>query len=196
MKPKYFRTPAEFREWLQRHHESAPELLVGYHKKGTGRPSMTWQESVDEALCFGWIDGVRRTVDETRYTIRFTPRRARSTWSAVNVKRVAELTKLGRMHAAGLAAFAARDPKRTAIYTYEQPHDQAVLAEEYRRQLEGNKKAWSFFQSQAPWYQRTASRWVMNAKKEETRLRRLAALIADSAQGRRIGPLTRPGADT
>ena len=193
MKPMYFRSPAEFREWLEQHHESAAELLVGFHKRNTGRPSLTWPQSVDEALCFGWIDGVRRTVDETRYTIRFTPRRAKSTWSAVNVKRVAELTKQGRMHAAGLAAFAARDPERTAIYAYEQPHDEQVLSAEYRLQLEGNKKAWTFFQAQAPWYQRNTSRWVMSAKKEETRLRRLATLIADSAAGRRIGRLTPPG---
>ena len=191
MKPLYFRTPADFRAWLERHHTTAPELLVGFYKKGSGRPSITWPESVDEALCFGWIDGVRRTVDEERYVIRFTPRRARSIWSAVNVSRVAELTKLGRMHPAGLEAFAARDPKRTGIYAFEQKPEGQSLSAEYRAKLEANKKAWAFFQAQAPWYQRTTSWWVMSAKKEETRLRRLAALIDDCAHGRPVKQLTR-----
>src|ERR687895_340334 len=120
MKATFFATPADFRAWLERHHETVGELLVGFYKKGSGRPSITWPESVDEALCFGWIDGVRRTIDDESYSIRFTPRRRRSIWSLVNVKRVAELTKLGRMQPAGLRAFEARDPRRTGVYSFEQ----------------------------------------------------------------------------
>jgi uncharacterized protein YdeI (YjbR/CyaY-like superfamily) len=192
MKATFFPTPADFRKWLEKNHDKVPELLVGFYKKGSGKPSITWPESVDEALCFGWIDGIRRTIDDESYSIRFTPRRARSIWSAVNVKRVAELTKLGRMHPAGLRAFEARDPKRSYAYSFEQRKEGRKLAPEYQAKLEANKKAWTFFQAQAPYYQRTASWWVMSAKKEETRLRRLATLIDDSARGRRIGPMTRP----
>ena len=194
MKPTFFRKPAEFRKWFEKNHDKEPELLVGFYKKGSGKPSITWPESVDEALCFGWIDGIRRTIDEDSYTIRFTPRRARSIWSLVNVKRVAELTKLGRMQSAGLRAFEARDPKRSGIYAYEgqRRKEEQTLGPEYQTQLEANMKAWTFFQAQAPYYQRTVSRWVMSAKKEETRLKRLATLIDDSAHGRRIGPMARP----
>jgi uncharacterized protein YdeI (YjbR/CyaY-like superfamily) len=194
VKPTFFPTPADFRAWLERHHDTAPELLVGYYKKASGKPSITWPESVDEALCFGWIDAIRRTIDEESYTIRFTPRRARSVWSVVNVNRVAELTKLGRMQPAGLRAFQARDPKRSGIYAYEQQtrkQDQK-LSPAYEKRLKANAKAWAFFTSQAPYYQRTASRWVMSAKKEETQLKRLATLIDDSAHARRIGPMARP----
>jgi uncharacterized protein YdeI (YjbR/CyaY-like superfamily) len=194
VKPTFFRTPADFRKWFEKHHDTVPELLVGFYKKGSGKPSITWPESVDEALCFGWIDGIRRTIDDESYTIRFTPRRARSIWSAVNVKRVAELTKVGRMQPAGLRAFEARDPKRSGIYTYEQerPKEEQRLDPAYQTKLEANAKAWAFFQAQAPYYRRIVSRWVMSAKKEETRLKRLATLIEDSARGRRIGPLSRP----
>lgn len=191
MKPTFFRTPADFREWLEQHHDAAPELWVGFHKKGSGRPSITWPESVDEALCFGWIDGVRKSLGDESYVIRFTPRRARSIWSAVNVRRVTELTRLGRMRPAGVKAFEARDPARTGVYSFEQPRESLTLGAPYKAKLKASKRAWTFFRSQAPWYQRTASRWVMSAKKEETRLRRLAALIEDSARGRRIGPLNR-----
>jgi uncharacterized protein YdeI (YjbR/CyaY-like superfamily) len=191
MKPTFFRTPADFRKWLEQHHDTAPELWVGFHKKGSGRPSMTWPESVDEALCFGWIDGVRKSLGDESYVIRFTPRRARSIWSAVNVRRVTELTRLGRMRPAGVKAFEARDPARTGVYSFEQPRESLTLGAPYEAKLKASKRAWTFFQSQAPWYQRTVSRWVMSAKKEETRLRRLAALIEDSARGRRIGPLNR-----
>jgi uncharacterized protein YdeI (YjbR/CyaY-like superfamily) len=192
MKPTFFRTPSEFRTWLERNHDKAPELLVGFYKKSSGKPSITWPESVDEALCFGWIDGVRRTIDDESYAIRFTPRRARSNWSAINVKRVAELTKLGRMRPAGLKAFEARDPKPSGLYSYEQRNKWQKLAAAYEATLKANKAAWTFFRSQAPWYQRTASLYVMSAKKEETRLRRLATLIDESAHERRIGPLRRP----
>ena len=189
MKPTFFATPADFRRWLEKNHDRVSELLVGFYKKGSGKPSITWPESVDEALCFGWIDGVRRTIDEESYSIRFTPRRARSIWSNVNTKRVAELTKQGRMHDAGHAAFKARDPKRSGIYSFEQRKKDQKLGAAYVKKLKANKKAWEFFQSQAPYYRRMASLYVMSAKKEETRLRRLEALIEDSAAGRRIGQL-------
>jgi uncharacterized protein YdeI (YjbR/CyaY-like superfamily) len=189
MNPTFFRTPVDFRKWLEKNHEKVPELLVGFYKKGSGKPSITWPESVDEALCFGWIDGIRRTIDDESYTIRFTPRRARSMWSAVNVKRVAELTKLGHMQAAGLRAFEGYDPKRSE---QKERKDVQTLGAEYQAKLEGNAKAWTFFQAQAPYYRRAVSRWVMSARKEETRLSRLATLIDDSAHGRRIKGMTRP----
>ena len=192
MKPNFFPTPADFRAWLERNHERADELLVGYYKKGSGKPSITWAESVDEALCFGWIDGIRRSIDGECYSIRFTPRRARSTWSLVNVKRVAELTKLGRMRPAGLKAFEARDPRRTGIYGYETKEPDQPMPQKYLAKFRANKKAWSFFEKQPPGYRRIAGRFVMTAKKEETQLRRLAQLIETSAAGRRIGILARP----
>jgi uncharacterized protein YdeI (YjbR/CyaY-like superfamily) len=189
-RPTFFRSPAEFRRWLERHHAEAPELWVGFHKKGSGRPSITWPESVDEALCFGWIDGVRYRIDDTSYRIRFTPRKPRSVWSLVNVKRVAELKKLGRMAAAGLAAFAKADPKRSGIYSYERQNAKLDAASEKR--FRANKNAWAFFKAQAPSYQRLTTYWVVSAKREETRRRRLVALIAGSAAGRRLGLLKQP----
>ena len=192
MKPTFFRTPLELRDWLERHHDTTPELFVGFYKKGSGKPSITWPESVDEALCFGWIDGIRRTIDDESYVIRFTPRRTRSIWSAINIKRMNELLRLGRVQPAGRRAFEARDLKRSAVYSYEQRQNDQRLAPAYAAKLKANRKAWTFFRSQAPWYQRTVSRWVMSAKREETKLRRLATLIDDSAQQRRIGPVGRP----
>jgi uncharacterized protein YdeI (YjbR/CyaY-like superfamily) len=190
--PIFFATGAEFRAWLERHHADERELLVGYFKRGTGRPSMTWQESVDEALCFGWIDGVRRGIDADSYSIRFTPRQKRSTWSAINIKRAGELIAEGRMAPAGLAAFEARTDDRSAIYSYEQRHA-AELDAEQRARFEASPDAWAWFQAAAPSYRRTAIHWVTSAKKPETRERRLATLIADSAAGRKVGPLRRPG---
>jgi uncharacterized protein YdeI (YjbR/CyaY-like superfamily) len=169
-------------------------LWVGFYKKGSGKPSITWPESVDEALSFGWIDGIRKSVDDESYTIRFTPRRPRSIWSAVNVKRARELIEAGRMHPAGLKAFEERVQERSGIYSYEERRQE--LAEGYVRKLKANKKAWEFFRAQPPGYQRTVSHWVMSAKKEETRAKRLATLIEDSANGRRIAPLTRPRRST
>jgi uncharacterized protein YdeI (YjbR/CyaY-like superfamily) len=189
MKPIYFETPAEFRRWLEKNHAKATELLVGFHKRGTGKPSMTWPESVDEALCFGWIDGIRKSVDSERYTIRFTPRRARSIWSLVNVRRVKALTQTGRLRPAGLAAFKARHAARSGVYSFEQRPQRLEPA--FEKQFRANRIAWVYFQSQAPWYRRTSIYWVMSAKKEETRRRRLEALIRDSAAGRSIKPLTR-----
>ena len=192
MRPTFFATPADFRAWLEKHHDTATELLVGFYKKGSGKPSITWPESVDEALCVGWIDGIRRRIDDESYSIRFTPRRVRSIWSNVNTKRVAELTRQGRMHASGVAAFKARDAKRSGIYSFEQREKNQTLGAAYVAKLRANKKAWAFFQAQPPGYQRLASLFVMSAKKEDTRLRRLATLIADSAAGRRIGLLGKP----
>ena len=189
LKPKYFATPAAFRAWLEAHHATSTELLVGFYKRGSGKSSITWPESVDEALCFGWIDGVRRSIDDERYTIRFTPRKARSTWSAINIKRVAELTKLGRMQPAGMEAFARRQETKSQIYSYEQ-RVEATLDDEFQRQFRANRRAWEWFQTQPTWYRRTATYWVMTAKKEETRRKRLATLIADSANGNRIAPLS------
>ena len=185
MKPAFFPTPADFRTWLEEHHAGTPELLVGFYKRGSGKPSITWPESVDAALCFGWIDGVRRSLDEDSYTIRFTPRKASSTWSAVNIKRAHELTKLGLMHPAGLQAFERRDEKKSAIYSYENRH-KAALDAALEKQFRANKKAWAFFRSQAPSYQRTLTYWVISAKREETRIKRLATLIEESANHRRI----------
>jgi uncharacterized protein YdeI (YjbR/CyaY-like superfamily) len=189
MEPTFFATPAQLRAWLEEHHESATELLVGFYKKGSGRPSITWPESVDQALCFGWIDGVRRSLGDEAYTIRFTPRKARSNWSAVNVRRIQELIDEGLVHPAGAAAFERRSDDRTAIYSYEQ-RKTAALPPEYERQLRADPAAAEFFDAQPPWYRRTAAHWVISAKREATRERRLAQLIEDSASGRRIGPLT------
>ncbi len=189
MKPIFFSSPAEWRQWLAAHHDSATEVLVGYYKTSTDKPSLTWQESVDEALCYGWIDGIRKRVDDERYTIRFTPRKPKSNWSAVNIKRVGELIQDGRMQPAGVKAFAARDEAMTQQYSYEAR--QRGLDETYAKRFTANKKAWAFYQAQAPSYQRAASWWVMSAKQEATRLKRLAALIDDSAHKRRIVSLAR-----
>lgn len=189
MKSKFFKSPADFRAWLELHHATATELWVGYYKKDSGKPSITWPESVDEALCFGWIDGIRKSVDDTSYTIRFTPRRPRSTWSAVNIKRVQELTDQGRMRPAGEKAFAARTENRSGIYAYEQR--QPELAEPFAKMMRQNKAAWEFFQAQPASYRKTVSWWIVSAKREETRLKRLSQLIEDSAQGRTIPQYTR-----
>jgi len=181
---RYFASPAAFRKWLAANHAKAKELLVGFHRKGSGTPSITWPESVDEALCFGWIDGVRKRVDETRYTIRFTPRRKRSNWSLINVNRVKELIAQKLMKPAGLEAFQARETKKTGIYAYE--NRPAELEEAFARTFRRNKEAWAFFQAQPPSYRKLANWWIASAKKEETRQKRLARLIADSAAGKRI----------
>jgi uncharacterized protein YdeI (YjbR/CyaY-like superfamily) len=190
VEPIYFESPAAFRAWLEGHHETETEVLVGFHKKATGRPTMTWSESVDQALCFGWIDGVRRTVDEERYTIRFTPRKAKSTWSNVNIAKVAELAAQGLMQPAGLRAFEQRDEARSGIYSFEQRS--RPLLPEYEARFRANPTAWERFQALPPGYRRTATHWVLSARREETRLKRLETLIADSEQGRRIAQLTRP----
>ena len=190
MKPTFFATPGEWRAWLEKNHASKSEVLVGFHRKASGLPTMTWSEAVDQALCFGWIDGVRRSIDETSYYNRFTPRRPNSNWSAINIKKVEQLTKQGLMHFAGLAAFERRSKERSETYSYERAN--AQLGATYEKRFRGNKGAWAFWVSQPPGYRRTATLWVVSAKREETRERRLATLIEDSANGRRIGALARP----
>ncbi len=191
-KPVFFKSPGAFRRWLEKHHGSAKELLVGFHKVHTGKPSLTWPESVDAALSFGWIDGVRRSLGPRSYTIRFTPRKATSIWSNVNTRRVAELTKLGLMAPAGLAAFKLRDPKRAGIYAFEQKGaPEPALDAMAEKAFRARKDAWAFFESQPPGYRRIAIKWVASAKRAETRANRLAALIADSAAGQRLGIVTK-----
>jgi uncharacterized protein YdeI (YjbR/CyaY-like superfamily) len=189
MEPVFFPSAAEFRRWLQKNHVTARELLVGFHKKASGEPSITWPESVDEALCYGWIDGVRRRLDERRYTIRFTPRKEGSVWSAINIRRAQELIETGRMRKAGRDAFDRRRDERSRRYAYEQ--DGARLGGEYERRMKANRRAWEYYSAQPAWYRRTTGWWVMSAKKEETRLRRLERLVADSEKGTWIGPLRR-----
>ena len=191
MKPKFFSTPDQFRKWLERNHDRETELLVGFHKKDSGKQSVTYGEALDEALCFGWIDGVRKNLDETSYTIRFTPRKARSIWSNINVNHVERLIKAGRMHASGLDAYARRDPKRTGIYAFE--NRPRAFAPEFEERFRANKTAWKFFEQQPPGYRRTIIFWVMSAKQGETRRRRLERLIADSEQGVRVGLLAPKG---
>jgi uncharacterized protein YdeI (YjbR/CyaY-like superfamily) len=184
MTPRFFRSPLELRKWFAKNHTTAKELLVGFYKKRTGKPSITWPESVDEALCVGWIDGIRRSLDLDSYTIRFTPRKPGSTWSAVNIKRVAALSAEGRMLPAGLAAFAKRKEYKSGIYAYEQRPQ--TLPEPYASTFKKKKRAWTFFESQPPGYRKLAIWWMVSAKKEETRLKRLGVLIEDAAAGRPI----------
>jgi uncharacterized protein YdeI (YjbR/CyaY-like superfamily) len=188
MPPTFFAAPAAFRKWFEKHHEKESELLVGFYKKDSGKPSITWPESVDEALCFGWIDGVRRRIDDVSYSIRFTPRKAISNWSAINIARVAELAKLGLMRPAGLRAFERRRDDKSAIYAYENPV--RTLAPDDEKRFRANRNAWAYFTAQAPWYQRVAIYWVTGAKRVETRERRLAALIDDSAKRKRLDAYT------
>jgi uncharacterized protein YdeI (YjbR/CyaY-like superfamily) len=187
-KPVYFATAAKFRAWLEAHHATSTELLVGFHKVGSDKPSMTWSESVDEAVCFGWIDGVRKSLGATAYTIRFTRRKPTSIWSAINVAKVAALRKANKMHPAGEAAFAKRTDAKTGVYAFER-NEPAVLSAEHTAALAANPKAHAWFTAQAPWYQRTAIHWVISAKQAATRARRFAELVRDSAAGRRIKTL-------
>ncbi|GAA3111984.1 YdeI/OmpD-associated family protein [Streptosporangium carneum] len=193
MEPTFFATPDDFRAWLEEHHATARELLVGFHKKATGRPSITWPESVDQALCFGWIDGVRRSVDADSYSVRFTPRKARSTWSAVNIAKIAELAERGLMRPEGIRAFETRTEDNSAIYSHEQERE-PVLDPELERRFRAEAAAWEWFRSQPPGYRRTALHWVTSAKRPETRDRRLARLVDASSRGRRAAPFDRePG---
>lgn len=189
MKPSFFETPALFRAWLEKNHATALELWVGYYRKETGLPSIDWSQSVDEALCFGWIDGIRKRVDAKSYTNRFTPRRPGSSWSAINIRKVAELKKAGRMAPAGLAAYGRRKPEKSGVYTYEQRAP--TLVEPYASMLRKNKAAWRFFQSTIGSYQKAANWWVVSAKTEETRLTRLGRLIEDSSAGRTLRQFSR-----
>lgn len=183
----FFASPEELRDWFDAHHETADELWVGYHRKATGRPTVTWPQAVDEALCVGWIDSVRYRLDDERNAQRFTPRRKGSIWSAVNTKRADELIAEGRMRPAGKRAFEARSPEKTAIYSYER--ETAAFTEEQQARFEADTAAWSFFQAQAPSYRRNITHWVSSAKRDETRERRFEKLLEDSRAGRRTGVL-------
>lgn len=189
MAATFFATPSDFRRWLEDHHAEADELWVGYYKKATGKASITWRQSVDEALCFGWIDGLRKSIDEESYRIRFTPRRQRSNWSRVNRERVVILIEEGRMAAAGLEAYGARGPERSGARAFEQ--EEARFADEQVGEFKARPEAWEFWISQPPGYRKQTVLWVITAKREETRARRLATLIEDSANGLRVGPFRR-----
>jgi len=184
--PVFFPGPAELRAWLGEHHDTLDEAWVGLHKKGTGKPSITWPQLVDQLLCFGWIDGVRKSLGEESWMIRVTPRRPGSIWSAVNEKRAGELVELGWMEPAGRAAFEARDRARTNLYSFER--ETAELGEELEAEFRSRPAAWAFFQAQPPSYRKMVTHWVVSAKREDTRKRRLARLIADSGKGLRLGP--------
>jgi uncharacterized protein YdeI (YjbR/CyaY-like superfamily) len=192
MEPVYFAGPDELRAWFEEHHQSAPELLVGYWKRGSGRTGLTHQQAIEQALCFGWIDSVGRRVDDDRYQVRFTPRRPGSVWSNVNVASVERLTAAGQMRPAGLAAYEGRRADRTGTYSFEQPTEPA-LDDDQQARLQADDAAWSWFSAQAPWYRRAAIHWVTSAKRPETRESRLTRLIADSAAGRSVPPLARRG---
>jgi uncharacterized protein YdeI (YjbR/CyaY-like superfamily) len=187
--PIFFDRPEALRDWFDANHETASELWLGQYKKATGKPSVTWSEAVDEALCVGWIDSVRYSLDAGRSAQRFTPRRKGSNWSAINIAKVKELTTQGRMRPAGLAAFEARSEARSAVYSYEQRH-RAVLEPEEEAAFRANDAAWEWFAARAPSYRQAATYWVVSAKKPETRARRLATLLEDSAAGRRLRQLT------
>ncbi len=184
MPPKFFTTPAAFRKWLAANHATSKELWVGFYKKSSGKPSITWPASVDEALCFGWIDGLRKNIDQESYMIRFSPRKPGSIWSAINIRNVERLSKENRMRPAGLKAFAARKEYRSGIYSYEQRP--AELVEPYASRLRRNKSAWQFFQAQPPSYRKMITWWIVSAKTEDTRLRRLDRLIETSAREKRL----------
>lgn len=186
MNPIFFESPSELRDWLEENHGTAQELWVGFYKKGAAKTGITYKEALDEALCYGWIDGVRKSVDEDRYTNRFSPRKPKSNWSAVNIKRVGELKALGRMKPSGLREFERRDPSRDYSYETNVRELDAALEKQFR----ANRKAWDFFDSQPPSYQRLARFWIMSAKKEETRLKRLQSLIESSERGTRLPGVT------
>lgn len=184
MTATFFPTPEDFRKWLEKNHTTEKELLVGFWKVGTKKPSMTWSESVDQALCFGWIDGVRKSIDDESYSIRFTPRKPTSIWSAVNIRKVEELTKDGLMTEAGRKAFELRKEEKSAIYSHEK--EPATLDPEFEKQFKANKKAWEFFSNQAPSYKKVMLHWIMSAKQEKTRLSRLEKTIRESELEKRV----------
>lgn len=185
--PTFFRTAVDFRKYLEKNHQRSPELVVGFYRVDSGKGGLTYREALDEALCFGWIDGIRKRLDSDSYTVRFTPRALGSIWSVVNTRRIEELIKLGRVHEAGLEAFQQRDKKKSKLYSYEV--GSCKLSREFEKQFRSNSAAWEFYQAQAPWYRRVSCYWVMSAQKEETRLHRLVTLIEVSAHGRRIKQL-------
>jgi uncharacterized protein YdeI (YjbR/CyaY-like superfamily) len=183
-KPAFFPTQSRFRKWLEKNHDKSKELLVGFYKVNSGKQSITWSESVDGALCFGWIDGFRKSIDKESYYIRFTPRKSTSIWSAINIKKVEALTQKGLMYPAGIEAFAKRKENKSRIYSYEKEPE--ILSNGFLKKFKANKKAWNYFQSMAPSYQKTAIHWVMNAKQEITKTKRLDELINDSGLERKI----------
>lgn len=184
---KFFKTPEAFRMWLEKNHSKKDELWLGYYKKSSGKKSITYKQALDEVLCFGWIDGISKGIDDEKYCQRYTPRRPRSIWSIVNIKKIEELTKKGLMHESGLNAFNTRDVKRTGLYSAEQKEIKMPAA--YLKKIKANKRAWEYFSNMPPGYQKTATWWVISAKQEVTRLRRLDAMIADSVARRKIGPM-------
>jgi uncharacterized protein YdeI (YjbR/CyaY-like superfamily) len=184
-RPVFFATPDSFRRWLVKNHKRAVELWVGYYRKDSGRPSLTWPESVDEALCFGWIDGIRKKVDDESYKIRFTPRRPKSTWSAVNIARIALLMREARVQPAGVAAFSRREESNSRKYSFEN-RESAKLTEADEREFRRDLAAWEFFQRQPAGYRRLTAWWVISAKRPETRRARLQRLIETSRARRRI----------
>ena len=184
MEATFFKKPADFRKWLEKNHTQKTALLVGFYKVGCEKPSISWPESVDQALCFGWIDGVRKSIDADSYTIRFTPRKSTSNWSAINIKKMEELKKKGLMKPAGLASFEKRKEAKSKIYIYE--NEAAALNKEFEKKFKSNKKAWEFFQAQAPWYRKLTIGRIMNAKQEKTQLSRFEELLKASEQGRRL----------
>lgn len=181
MTPIFFETQDEFRDWLEQNHQTATELNVGYYKVKSGKPSMTWSESVDQALCYGWIDGVRNSINEDSYKIRFTPRKKSSIWSNVNIKKIEELTSKGLMKEAGLAIYNERKESNSRVYAFE--NEEVNFSPEFEKQFKENKKAWDYFQSLVPTYRKPSSNWVMSAKQETTRINRLNELISDSEKG-------------
>ncbi|MEQ8685659.1 MAG: YdeI/OmpD-associated family protein [Imperialibacter sp.] len=189
MSPTFFPTPSDFRKWLEKNHQQETELLVGFYKKASGKPSITWPESVDQALCFGWIDGIRRSINEESYSVRFTPRRPKSIWSPVNIKKVGELTKLGLMLPAGLEIFSMREEKLSELYSFREK--EVTLGKDYERIFRANKTAWRNFSKMIPSYKKPAIWWVISAKQEVTRLKRLTTLIEDSAANIKIKQLRR-----
>jgi len=188
MEPIFFKNNKELRKWFEQNHDKESEFWLGYYKTHTGQPSVSWPESVDEALCFGWIDAVRKSIDENSYMIRFTKRKPTSIWSTINIAKVEELKTKGLMRPEGLAAFEKRKEHKSKIYSYEKAPE--VLTPAYLKQFKANKTAWTNFTAQAPSYQRTAIHWVMTARQEATRDKRIATLIADSEAGRKIKPLS------
>lgn len=181
MPPTFFAKPSDYRKWLQKNHKREPELVVGFYKVGSGKPSMTWSESVDEALCFGWIDGVRTSIDKESYQIRFTQRKSTSIWSAININKIEALTKQGRMKPTGFTSFEKRKETKSKIYSHE--IEDVKLSQDFENQFKANKKAWDYFQTLAPSYRKPSTNWVMSAKLEVTKIKRLNQLIAESEKG-------------
>ncbi len=184
MKPIFFLSQLEFRKWLKKYHKKETELLVGYYKVGSGKPSMTWSQSVDEALCFGWIDGIRKSIDGESYSIRFTPRNVTSIWSTINIKKVKELTRQGLMHPAGLEVYRNRKKEKSGVYSFESGSKK--FSKKFERKFKANKKGWDFFTKQAPSYKKMIIHWIMSAKQEKTQLSRFEKIMIESEKQKRL----------